>query len=94
MRFGGPGRGRKVGDALDGQISKSWQHIGGIFTDRIIEHAAAFDNRENGGRARAGLGVTDVDPVFASARYRADGVESLQGCGQVLRRCFPPSSER
>jgi hypothetical protein len=72
VRFGGPGCGRKVSDALDGQMSKSWQHIGQIFADRNFESAAAFDNGENGGHARAALGAADVDPVFSARRDSTD----------------------
>jgi hypothetical protein len=47
VRFGGSSCGHKVSDALDRQMSKSWEHIGQIFADRNFEPAAAFDRYDS-----------------------------------------------
>ena len=71
MRFGGPGCGRKVSDALDGQMSKSWQDLIQVVADRDPE-PAAFDHGEDRGHTRSGLLAADVDPVFSARRDSTD----------------------
>src|ERR1017187_10879106 len=74
VRLDRPGFGRESGDVLYGCVGETGQDVGQILAHWDGEPAAAFDNGENGGHARAGLRAADMDPVLAPSRHRTHGV--------------------
>jgi len=70
--FGRPGFWGESGDPLDGCVGETGQDVGQIFANRDGEAAAAFDDGEDSGYARPGLGTADMDPILASCGDSTD----------------------
>jgi hypothetical protein len=62
---GGPDRRSEIGDTLDGSVGESGQDIGEVISNRDLEPAATFDNRQNRRHAGSSLLASDVDPVLS-----------------------------
>src|ERR1035437_8240659 len=58
-----PRRGGEGGEALDGNVSNTWQDGGQVVADRNLHPAAALHDRQNRRHLRSGLLAADVDPV-------------------------------
>src|ERR1019366_7187795 len=59
-----PRRGGEGGEALDGNVSNTWQDGGLVVADRNLHPAAALHDRQNRRHLRSGLLAADVDPVL------------------------------
>src|SRR5450759_4245641 len=59
-----PRRGGEGGEALDGNVSNTWQDGGQVVADRNLHPAAALHDRQNRRHLRSGLLAADVDPVL------------------------------
>src|ERR1035437_5389214 len=64
-----PRRGGEGGEALDGNVSNTWQDGGQVVADRNLHPAAALHDRQNRRHLRSGLLAADVDPVLPAQRH-------------------------
>src|ERR1035437_253343 len=64
-----PRRGGEGGEALDGNVSNTWQDGGQVVADRNLHPAAALHDRQNRRHLRSGLLAADVDSVLPAQRH-------------------------
>ena len=59
---------------MNGSFGETGEDRRQVFAYGDVPPSAGFDDGEDGGDFRSGLLAADVDPVFATDRYRAHGV--------------------